>query len=87
MSPVSIVFTFGDSAFFNCSLGSGMETAQSASSVNQLDDAAQGARWEDRLSDLARVESILKKRKAELQEMDTVLMERSRRLDDVAHKV
>ena len=64
-----------------------METAQSASSVNQLDDAAQGARWEDRLSDLARVESILKKRKAELQEMDTVLMERSRRLDDVAHKV
>ena len=64
-----------------------METAQSASSVNQLDNAAQGARWEDRLSDLARVESILKKRKAELQEMDAELMERRRQLDDVVHKV
>lgn len=60
---------------------------QSLSCVNLLNDTAQDACWEDRLSDLARVESLLKKRKAEVQELETLLMQRKQDLDDVVHKV
>lgn len=57
------------------------------SSGNLLNDTAQEECWEDRLSDLARVESLLKKRKAEVQELDALLMQRKQDLDDVVHKV
>ena len=58
-----------------------------SSSGSLLNDTAQEACWEDRLSDLARVESLLKKRKAEVQELDALLMQRKQDLDDVVHKV
>lgn len=57
------------------------------SSGNLLNDTVQEACWEDLLSDLARVESVLKKRKAEVQELDALLMQRKQDLDDVVHKV
>ena len=57
------------------------------SSGSLLNDTAQEACWEDRLSDLARVESLLKKRKAEVQELDALLMQRKQDLDDAVHKV
>lgn len=57
------------------------------SSVNQMDDNAQEASWEKRLSDLARFEGLLQKRKTELQQMDAELMERRRELDDIVRKV
>ena len=63
-----------------------MEPVQ-LSSVNQMDDNAQEASWEKRLSDLARFEGLLQKRKTELQQMDAVLMERRGELDDVVQKV
>lgn len=63
-----------------------MEPVQ-LSSVNQMDDSAQEASWEKRLSDLARFDGLLQKRKTELQQMDAVLMERRRELDDVVQKV
>jgi len=56
-------------------------------SGNLLNDTAQEACWEDRLSDLARVESLLKKRKAEVRELEALLMQRKQDLDDVVHKV
>lgn len=68
------------------SSGPGLEPAQLSSSVNQLEDSVPNARWEDRLSDLARVESILKKRMAELQEVEAVLIESRRQLDDAVQK-
>ena len=57
------------------------------SSGNLLNDTAQEACWVDRLSDLARVESLLKERKAEVQELDALLMQRKQDLGDVVHKV
>ena len=66
----------------------GVEHVQSPlSSGNLLNDTAQEACWENRLSDLARVESLLKKRKAEVQELEALLMQRKQDLDDVVHKV
>lgn len=52
-----------------------------------MSDANQDAHWEEKLSDLAWMESILKKRKAELQEVDAVLTERRRQLAEVVQKV
>ncbi|XP_015764832.1 PREDICTED: golgin subfamily A member 1-like isoform X3 [Acropora digitifera] len=55
-------------------------------SANNMSDAIQDAHWEEKLSDLAWMESILKKRKAELQEVDAVLTERRRQLAEVVQK-
>ena len=52
-----------------------------------MSNAIQDADWEEKLSDLAWMESILKKRKAELQEVDAVLTERRRQLAEVVQKV
>lgn len=64
-----------------------MESAHSSTNKMQLDDSTQEAHWEKQLSGLARVEGLVQKRKAELQRMDAVLIERRHELEDVVHKV
>ena len=56
-------------------------------STNHMVNFTEEVHWDKRLSDLARVESIIAERKAELKEVDAVLTERRRQLEEIFQRV